>query len=128
MYKSTLNLLFVSLLSVACGVNNPPDSGDSSIDTGDASCATLDADVCSENAECHPIGGLALQEDGSGGLCHDFSDPAEILGCMSLNQGCTGALTYGRPEGSDDQCILFMSGCLPNGWVVCDMYTDECSD
>lgn len=128
MSNSTLNLLLVSLLSVACRVNNPPDSGDSSIDTGEASCATLDVDACSQNSECHLIGGLALQEDESGGLCHDISDPTEMLGCMSVDQNCDGALTYGRPEGSEDQCILFMSGCLPSGWVICDMYTDECSD
>jgi hypothetical protein len=132
----TRNILLLCVWSVACtGSGNTDNQGPaddtaaSPNDTGALQCDSLEPVACAERSDCTIIRGYSLEDDGSGGLCYDLSDPSEGLGCMSADQTCDGALTYGRPAGTEEQCTLFMSGCLPADWEMCgSFYTDECVD
>ncbi len=130
------NILLLCVWSAACtglGTTDSQDPMDDTAclpdDTGDLQCDLLEPESCAEHSDCSVIAGYALQDDGGGGLCYDLSEPSEGLGCMSAELGCDSALTYGRPAGTEEQCTLFMNGCLPSGWENCDsFYADECVD
>ena len=115
-------ILTLILVGATGCVGAPPDN------TNDPEgCEALDVTACAQDATCATINGRALQDDGAGGECVDFSVQGEPLGCMADDVGCGDAETLAAPPGDADSCTWFSSTCVPAGWVSCGDVADECA-
>ena len=78
-------------------------------------CAALDSEAdCQADAQCTPVLGLPLVDDGAGGLCELPDD--DFIGCVSINQLC--------PGGTKTVCVGDTSwstqGCVPDNAALCE--------
>lgn len=107
-----MRILLLCLL-VACADGDP------------TPCAERDVADCS--GDCTTIDGRAMQDDGAGGTCVDFTAASEPIACMDAGSGCTTAETLAAPPGDPAACTWFSSGCIPEGWTSCgEMAANEC--
>ncbi|MED5374013.1 MAG: hypothetical protein VX899_23550 [Myxococcota bacterium] len=99
-------------------------------DTDPLVCAELSLEDCATEgvAQCSLLSGRALQDDGAGGQCVDFSVDSEPMGCIDDDQGCGDAETVAAPADDPENCThWFPSTCLPDGYVYCGSSIDECA-
>ncbi len=91
--------------------------GTSGSDGTSGSCEVLDVTTCEDREDCVTIDGRPMEAGADGRMCVDYGDPAQPVGCMSIDMGCDGALSMAQnPESGDPW--LFPSGCLPTGWEL----------
>jgi hypothetical protein len=72
----------------------------------DPGCVELSESECSMSQSCTPIYG---SEDGA--------LPGTVFaGCRPTGVGCTALVQCAYPAGAPDRCLVFSSGCVPDGW------------
>ena len=90
-------------------------------------CWDISVEACSDRTDCIPISGLEL--DINYDLeCYQEGDYIAV-GCMPADIGCDDAITYASSPIAEE-CMMFYSGCIPNGWESCDLLNvfGECSE
>ena len=115
-------LLFTAIF---IGCSDETKSTDSATPPTSLNCNTLDAEECSNQAECFPIVAQAMQGTEDGNFCIDWEAEMENVGCTASGSSLT-VETYASPPDAVDSCWYFRSGTIPEGWVECAAVTGEC--
>jgi hypothetical protein len=113
----TLSLSLVASLATS---KAPTDSGLDSATR--AACLTLSVTDCEADPACSTIDGRSLD-----GECVDYSLDPEPQGCQARDLSCPAVELVAAPAEDPTACLLFQSGCIPEGWVVCEDFNyEEC--
>jgi hypothetical protein len=86
-------------------------------------CAALDVSTCGEEPACAVITGYPTQPVGDG-VCADYGQSGEPLGCMDAESGCPAVMSFGYDPESPDAVYSF-GGCVPEGW---ESWSDDWSE
>jgi hypothetical protein len=91
-------------------------------------CSNLDVESCAADERCVTIDGLALSDDGQGGLCYEAGDEPSAQGCMAADALCGDFPTSARPVDDPNGCYSFLDTCIPSDWTVrgCQGQVSEC--
>lgn len=91
---------------------------------GDTTCEQLPQQGCLANPDCTAImGARHVEQDGE--FCVDFA-MQEFLACMQGDVACPPVIASVCPEGQPDMVFDTGSGCIPPGFVACDMPAPDC--
>ena len=90
----------------------------------DVVCAQLSLDECANYDQCELVSGSPIITNSSGEECLD-SSVQEDKACVDYGCSAEPSLTVAHPP-EDEQCWLFPSGCLPDGWTTCSDMPSEC--
>lgn len=89
--------------------------GDAEKETGEADgCASLTTGECASDASCSVIEGYPTLETDDG-VCADYSGSGIDVGCMSAEDGCDAAMSFGY-DPADPETVYSFGGCVPAGW------------
>ncbi len=103
------------LLAAACSLGG--DDGETVTD-----CSVLSIDACAASEACFLVQSQPLVRPKTGGeLCVDFAHDPVPQACMDADLACTQAETYAAPPEDPSTCWWFPNGCIPDGWVPCDL-------
>jgi len=87
-------------------------------------CEQLPQQGCIANPDCTAIMGAAHMDVG-GEICVDFGAQV-FLACAQGDLACPPVISTVCPEGQPDMVFDTPSGCIPAGFVPCDMPAPEC--
>ena len=87
-------------------------------------CEQLPAQGCLANPECTAIMG-APHVEVNGETCVDFG-AQEFLACAQGDLACPPVISTVCPEGQPGMVFDTPSGCIPAGFMSCDMFAPEC--
>jgi len=118
----------------ACNETKTDDTNSETVDTGEEVtevgstdefiCSQLSLDECPNYAECEVIVGSPIVSSTEGEECIESSQQ-EPKACVESGCSADPTVTVAHPPDSE-QCWVFASGCLPDGWVVCSVFPPEC--
>jgi len=91
---------------------------------GDAGCEQLPEQGCFAAPNCTALTGAPhMEKDGE--ICVDFA-AQEFLACVEGDLACPPVIATVCPEGQPEMVFDSPSGCIPPGFVPCDMPAPEC--
>jgi hypothetical protein len=91
---------------------------------GDTACEQLPQQGCLANPDCTAIMGAPhIEQDGE--ACVDFA-MQEFLACMQGDVACPPVIVSVCPEGQPNMVFDTGSGCIPPGFMPCDMPAPDC--
>ena len=121
-------MLILSFL--ACMESKPEETGMSAtpVDSGETteiiSCADRSIEECGDDEACELVSGLPIIQNDAGEECIDL-DGQTPVGCADYGCSAEPTTTVASPPDSDE-CWFFASGCVLEGWEVCDNYPADC--
>ena len=102
-----MDMRWLLLLATGCG--------DAEKETGGAvDCASLTPGECASDDSCTTIEGYPTEETADG-VCADYSASGMDLGCMSSDDACDAAMSFGYDPANPGDVYSF-GGCVPAGW------------
>ena len=104
--------------------NNEENNNEESQNTDEVVCAQISVDECSTFEECEVVYASPIVSDENGNECVDYASQ-EARVCETFGCSAEPTITFAHPPESD-QCWMFASGCLPEGWSYCDTNADTC--
>lgn len=117
MYLDFIFLLTISLLSCTQNRDSNRDSGEALV------CKNVDIETCETEDLCNTIEGVQGNYDADNDCYTFFPGDIEGFGCTS-NGGFTSEVIVAAPADDPQNCIQFIHGIIPDGWINCDV--EEC--
>ena len=93
-------------------------------ETTEVTCAQTPLDECSNDPQCELVVGSPIVENASGEYCVDNS-VQEAQACADAGCSADPTITIAHPPDSEE-CWMFPSGCLPEGWSYCTQSPSTC--
>jgi len=90
----------------------------------DEDCEVLTVDQCQIRMDCSVITAREIMVDEVNN-CIRVSEETIDVGCQVADRMCTEAIEYAMNPVTEE-CIWFSNGCLPIGWVNCEVSVEEC--
>ena len=90
----------------------------------EAVCANISLDECGAYEQCELVSGYPVVLNDLGEECID-SSVQEPQACVDYGCSAEPTITIAHPPDSDE-CWMFTSGCLPEGWVLCEGAPSDC--
>ena len=117
MYLDFIFLITIFLFSCTQNHESNHDSGEALV------CENVDIETCETEDHCYTIDGVQGNFDADND-CYNFSSgDIEGFGCTS-NDGFTSEVIVAAPADDPQNCVQFINGIIPDGWVICDV--EEC--
>ena len=104
--------------------NNEERNNEETQNTDEVICSQISVDECSTFEECEVVSAYPIVLDENGNECVDYASQ-EAQACETFGCSAEPTITFAHPPDSD-QCWMFASGCLPEGWSYCDTNADTC--
>ena len=87
-------------------------------------CAQIPLDECASYEQCELVVGSPVVENEMGEYCID-NDTQEAQACADYGCSADPSITIAHPPDSEE-CWMFPSGCLPEGWSYCTQNPSSC--
>ena len=105
-------------------INNEENNNEETQNTDEVICSQISVDECSTFEECEVVYASPIVLDENGNECVDYANQ-EARVCETFGCSAEPTITFAHPPDSD-QCWMFASGCLPEGWSYCDTNPNGC--
>ena len=93
-------------------------------ETTEVICAQTPLDECASYDQCELVVGSPIVENTDGEYCIDYS-VQEAQACADYGCSADPTITIAHPPDSEE-CWVFPSGCLPEGWSYCTQSPSAC--